>query len=82
MFLQDASLLAQVDELVRGELDIPSILSFLATNNNFDLDVAFKSPEQKQADEDARVAAEEQAVQDEVRMKAEPQLLTQQNEAQ
>jgi hypothetical protein len=82
LFLQDASLLAQIDDGVRAELDIQSILSFLATNNNFDLDVAFKSPEQKQADQEAQAAAEEQAVQDEVRMKAEPQLIAQQNEAQ
>jgi hypothetical protein len=82
LFLQDASLLGQVDEGVRAELDVQSILSFLATNNNFDLDVAFKSPEQKQADQEAQAAAEEQAVQDEVRMKAEPQLIAQQNEAQ
>ena len=82
LFLQDASLLGAVDEGVRAELDIESILSFLATNNNFDLNVAFKSPEQKQADQDAQMQAEEQAVQDEVRMKAEPQVIAQQTEAQ
>jgi len=74
--------LGAVDEGVRAELDIESILSFLATNNNFDLNVAFKSPEQKQADQDAQMQAEEQAVQDEVRMKAEPQVIAQQTEAQ
>lgn len=81
LFVQDAQLLATLDPEVRAELSIPRLLNFLATNNNLDIDVTFKTEEEKQADQQARIEAQEQEVQDEVRMKAEPQLLTQENSA-
>lgn len=81
LFVQDASLLASLDEAVRAELSIPSILNFIATNNNLDIDVAFKSKEEKQQDQANQRAAQEQAVDDEVRMKAEPELIKQNNGA-
>ena len=48
LFAQDASILASLDPEVRAELSIPRILNFIATNNNFDIEVAFKTEEQQQ----------------------------------
>ena len=75
LFAQDASILASLDPEVRAELSIPRILNFIATNNNFDIEVAFKTEEEQQAAQQAQLESQEQAVQDEVRMKAEPQLI-------
>lgn len=75
LFAQDASILATLDPEVRAELSIPRILNFIATNNNFDIEVAFKTDEEQQAAQQAQMESQEQAVQDEVRMKAEPQLI-------
>ena len=75
LFAQDASILASLDPEVRAELSIPRILNFIATNNNFDIEVAFKTEEEQQAAQQAQMESQEQAVQDEVRMKAEPQLI-------
>jgi hypothetical protein len=77
LFTQDASILATLDPEVRAELSIPRILNFIATNNNFDIQVAFKTDEEKQADQQAQLASQEQEVQDEVRMKAEPEMIKQ-----
>jgi hypothetical protein len=77
LFAQDASILASLDPEVRAELSIPRILNFIATNNNFDINVAFKTEEEKQADQQAQIASQEQEVQDEVRMKAEPEMIKQ-----
>lgn len=73
-FIQDASLLASLDPEVRAELSIPQILRFLATNNNLDTEVAFKSDEEKEQAAQAQADAEQQAVDDEVRIKTEPKL--------
>lgn len=80
LFVQDSMLLAQLDPEVRAELSIPSILNFIATNNNFDIQVAFKTEEEKAQAQQAQMESQEQEVQDEVRMKAEPELIKQQNQ--
>ena len=81
LFAQDASILAALDPEVRAELSIPRILNFIATNNNFDISVAFKSEEEKEQMIAQQEAQREQAVSDEVRMKAEPEMMKQNNGA-
>lgn len=80
-FVQDASLIAQLDPEVRAELSIPQLLHFLAINNNLDPEVAFKSEEAKEQALQAQADSEQQAVDDEVRIKSEPQQLAQDNGA-
>lgn len=80
-FVQDAALLAQLDPEIRAELSIPQLLQYIATNNNLDTEVAFKSEEDKEQALQDQADAEQQAVDDEVRIKAEPQLLAQDNGA-
>lgn len=77
LFVQDVSLLAALDPEIRQEVSLPRILNFIAVNNNFDVEVAFKSEEEKQQMLQQQQAQQEQAVQDEVRMKAEPELIKQ-----
>ena len=54
----------------------------MATNNNIPLDVALKTVEEKAAAQQAIADSQQQEIEDEVRMKAEPQLLANENGAQ
>ena len=82
MFVQDVSLLAGIDPEVRALLSFERLVTFVATNNNIPLDVALKTVEEKQADQQAIADSQQQEIEDEVRMKAEPQLLANENGAQ
>ena len=82
MFVQDVSLLAGIDPEVRALLSFERLVTFVATNNNIPLDVALKNVEEKQADQQAIADSQQQEIEDEVRMKAEPQLLANENGAQ
>ena len=82
MFTQDVSLIGAIDPEVRAEMDIPSIIRFLAINNNLDTEMALKSAEQREQEAQQQAQAQEEAVQNEIRTKAAPQLLAQENEGQ
>ena len=82
MFAQDVSVIGGIDPEVRAEMDIPSIIKFLAINNNLDTEMALKSIKQKEEEAAQQAEQQEQAIQGEIRTKAAPQLLAQDNEAQ
>lgn len=77
MFVNDAAALGTLDEAVRAEIPLRRMLEFLASNNNLDLNVALKTPDEKEQDRADQQAMQEQAVNNEVRMKAEPELIKQ-----
>jgi len=77
LFIQDASLLGQIDEEVRRELDINSILKFLAANNNLDAAMAFLSEEDKAARAEQEQAQMEKAKMDQMEVDTAGQRLEQ-----
>ena len=77
LFVQDASMLMNLDEEVRRELDLNGILRFLAANNNLDSQMAFLTQEEKDARTEQEQAMQEQAKQDQMEVDTAGQRLEQ-----
>lgn len=78
LFVRDVTELQNIaDPEIRAELNIPRIIQFIATNNNFDTEVALNTEEEKEQNAAKQQAAQEAAVQDDITMNAAPKLLAQ-----
>lgn len=79
LFVRDLTELQQIQSpTILAELNIGRIVRFIAVNNNFDTEIALNTPDEKTENSDAQAEAQEAAIQDDIRMQAEPKIAEQQ----